>query len=145
MRYIYKNITKSLQLLTLASPLRNSVSQVPLGANATIELSYPGLDLYLPHILARLDEGSNNITHVVLREQAEAKVLAATKPAVLPKPIPVPEPSMVTNVQPAIYVDKTKEIVKEVPKVEVITETPAVEIIATETIKPAKKADKEIK
>ena len=75
MQYTYKNITKTLHLLTLVSPQRNSVSHVPLGAGATIELSYPGLDMYLPHILARLDEGGNDITHIVLRQKENAKTL----------------------------------------------------------------------
>ena len=53
MVYIYKNITKTSQLLTLVSNQHNSVSHITVGVGATVELSYPGLDMYLPHILAR--------------------------------------------------------------------------------------------
>ncbi len=113
MSYTYKNITNSTQLLTLPSQQRNSVSHIHLAAGSTIELAYPGLDMYLPHILARM-EGTANVTHTILRQneatKAAAQAAAALAPTTPAKPA-VTKPNIVagnpTAVRPGIYIDKT--------------------------------------
>ena len=101
--YIYKNITKTSQLLTLVSNQHNSVSHITVGVGATVELSYPGLDIYLPHILARLDEGKNNITAEVIRKNS-----VAIKSTVKPVATFSTSSASPTIVQPGIYVAETK-------------------------------------
>jgi hypothetical protein len=102
--FVYKNITKSLQTLTLVSAQRNSVTHVHIGPGSTIDLNYPGLDQYMPHILARLDEGGNDITHKILRKNAETpKVVAPAKP----RPLPPQNQVLTSEVAPGRYVDKT--------------------------------------
>lgn len=105
MVYTYKNITKTSQLLTLVSNQHNSVSHITIGVGATIELSYPGLDMYLPHILARLDEGKNNITATVLRNNSAATVKTTVKPVANTSTTSASP----TSVKPGIYVDKSKD------------------------------------
>ena len=138
MRYLYKNITTTGKLLSLLSQDRHSVSHIPVGPSTTIELEYPGLDLYLPHILALINESGQDITHLVLRELEENKK-AASKVAPVPnKPFVFPT-NQTTAVKPGIYVDnKVEEVVKtEAVKVEVkapvIESVPVVET-STETV-----------
>jgi len=145
MRYTYKNITKTSQLLTLASQQRNSVAHIPLGAGSVIELSYPGLDLYIPHILARIDEGGNDITHIVLRDQATAKAAPTISTPVVPpavSPKQVVESPNPTAVKPGIYVDNTPKI-KPVEQVTPAQVAPVLEIKPEQAVKietPAEEA-----
>jgi len=125
MAYTYKNITKISQLLTLPSPQRNTVSHIHLAPNATIDLAYPGLDMYMPHILARM-EGTTNVTHIVLRQNDNAKAAiqaASTPKTATPSPAAVSQPARIagnpTAVKPGVYVAKepatTKPVVAVVP------------------------------
>ena len=128
MVYTYKNITKTSQLLTLVSNQHNSVSHITVGVGATIELSYPGLDIYLPHILARLDEGKNNITASVLRNNA-TEVKTTEKPVANTS---TSSSASSTIVKPGIYVDNSsKQTTKAATtKVSKAVATSAVEVPA---------------
>lgn len=113
MRYIYKNITPETKILTLLSEDKSSVSSVPLGANSRLEISNNNLDIYVPHILARIDEHGNDISHLVLRaEKDEVPVVVApltdnepiSVPVILPiidnagtQPIQITEPDAVVT------------------------------------------------
>ena len=129
MVYTYKNITKTNQLLTLVSNQHNSVSHITVGVGATIELSYPGLDMYLPHILARLDEGKNNITATVLRNNATA---ASVKPTTKPVANTSSSSNSPTIVKPGIYVNKTTDTVVAATTKVSAKATPAVPAIKAE-------------
>jgi hypothetical protein len=91
-------------LLTLVSNQHNSVSHITVGVGATVELSYPGLDMYLPHILARLDEGKNNITATVLRNNSTAAKVTTKPVANVSTSSTSP-----TIVKPGIYVDNSTQ------------------------------------
>lgn len=92
MRYIYKNITEETKILTLLSEDKASVSSVPLGPGARLEISNANLDIYVPHILARIDEHGNDISHLILRaaEDAAAKAPVVEAPVVKDEPVVVP-------------------------------------------------------
>lgn len=82
MRFIYKNITEETKIVSLLSDDKASVSSIPLGAGARLEVENSNLDIYVPHILARLDENGNDISHIVLRNQELPK---AETPAPAPQ------------------------------------------------------------
>lgn len=115
MSYTYKNITKTTQLLTLPSAQRNTISHIHLAPNSSIDLSYPGLDMYMPHILARMD-GGINITHTVLRQNDNAKSVASPEAATTPAATTptVSKPAVTetriagnpTAVRPGVYLEK---------------------------------------
>lgn len=88
MRYIYKNITEETKILTLLSEDKASVSSVPLGSGARLEISNANLDIYVPHILARIDENGNDISHMILRAAEDKPVVEA--PATVNEPVVVP-------------------------------------------------------
>ena len=145
MRYIYKNITAKSVLLSLASENKHSVSHVPIGPSSTIELSYPGLDLYLPHILARMNESGIDITHLVLRASEDAKVAAEKANVKVEPKKQVFSESQTSEVKPGIYVEKeasapvVKEVVKEVePEVKVVepVKEPEVKVVEAPAADP---------
>ena len=129
MRYIYKNITATSRLLSLVSQDSHSVSHVPIGAGTTIELSYPGLDLYLPHILARLNEGGQDITHLVLRSNAVTQAAKTASKLVANKPVaqaaPASAAGMTTAVKPGVYVENNKSVAAQVAAEAAATPVPA--------------------
>jgi hypothetical protein len=75
MGYIYKNITDKHQLIAVVNDAGTDVSHVPVGPGARIEVTRPTLDVYLPHVLARLNEAGNDITHIVMRQNEEYKAI----------------------------------------------------------------------
>ena len=107
MRFIYKNITETTQILTLLSDDKTQVTSIPLGAGARVEVSNGNLDIYVPHILARVDENGYDISHTVVQA-----VAADTKSAELSKS--VPEKVVVANepvVAPIAPVEPTEPVV----------------------------------
>jgi hypothetical protein len=70
MRFIYKNITETTQIVTLLSDDKTQVTSIPLGAGARVEVSNGNLDIYVPHILSRIDENGYDISHSVVQAAA---------------------------------------------------------------------------
>lgn len=78
MRNIYKNITENTVILNLLSTDKTSVTSIPLGAGSRVEVENSNLDIYVPHMLARLDESGNDISHSVIQAAAaDAKAAEA--------------------------------------------------------------------
>ncbi len=77
MSYVYKNITNQPQLIAVVNESRTDVSHIPLSPGARIELNEPTLDMYMPHILARLNGDGQDITHMILRQAEEQKAALA--------------------------------------------------------------------
>ena len=73
MSYIYKNITSIPQLIAVVNESRTDVSHIPLSPGARIELNEATLDMYMPHILARINNDGQDITHMILRQAEEQK------------------------------------------------------------------------
>ena len=68
----YKNITNVTQILAVVSEDKTSVSHVPLDPGAVLEVN-ANLDIYVPHILAKLDASDVNISHLVVKARQEIK------------------------------------------------------------------------
>lgn len=114
MRYIYKNITEETKILTLLSEDKASVSSVPLGSGARLEISNANLDIYVPHILARIDDNGNDISHMILRAAEDKPVVAP----VVEAPAPVNEPVVVPVVLPVVTESAPTDEVAEAPVAE---------------------------
>lgn len=77
MRYIYQNKSDEPKVVTLVNELKTSISHIPMAAGARLELSYPGLDTFVPHVLARVNENGTDISHTVIAAQRAAAESAA--------------------------------------------------------------------
>ena len=77
MRYIYQNKSDQSKVVTLVNELKTSISHIPMAAGAKLELSYPGLDTFVPHVLARVNEQGTDISHTVIAAQRAAAESAA--------------------------------------------------------------------
>lgn len=77
MSYTYKNITDQTHLIAVLNESRTDVSHIPVSPGAKIEVAEPTLDVYLPHILARMSsDGSQDITSQILRQNEDLKKIA---------------------------------------------------------------------
>lgn len=135
--FIYKNASNVIRTLTLVAQTGSSASFITIGPGATIELPYPGLDMFVPHLLLRVTREGVDISHVVLanRERESEKktakeVVVKVAPVVPEPPLPVVPPlteelSNKTN-QVSVNEPEVKPEVIEVTKVaEAQPETPA--------------------
>lgn len=75
MSFKYKNITNTTQILAIVSEDKTSVSHVSLEPGATLEVNV-NLDIFVPHILAKLDAEDVNISHLVIKARQELKAFA---------------------------------------------------------------------
>jgi hypothetical protein len=125
MGYTYKNITDKHQLIAVVNDAGTDVSHVPVGPGARIEVSRPTLDVYLPHVLARLNEAGNDITHIVMRQNEDYKTIRAAdakKMEQVPTPVtttlPVP-----TDIKPLVLTPAEEKLPEpeEVPAPKVVT------------------------
>lgn len=105
MSYIYLNNTNQTRIITLVSENRSSASHITIAAGSKIELSYPGLDAYVPHMLLRINELGQNISYLV-------------KPVITEK----------TRLKLAAEAEAKKEVKEEVKEVLV----PAIEVAVVE-------------
>ena len=82
MRYIYENRSDVAHVVTLVSENKSSISHIPMGPKSRLELSYPGLDVYVPHWLRRVNDAGMDIsaTIVASRELAPAKTVEVKEP-----------------------------------------------------------------
>ena len=82
MRYIYENRSDVAHVVTLVSENKSSISHIPMGPKARLELPYPGLDVYVPHWLRRVNDAGMDIsaTIVASRELAPAKPIEVKEP-----------------------------------------------------------------
>ncbi len=82
MRYIYENRSDVAHVVTLVSENKSSISHIPMGPNARLELSYPGLDVYVPHWLRRVNDAGMDISASIVasRELAPAKPIEVKEP-----------------------------------------------------------------
>lgn len=72
MSFKYKNITNTTQTLAVVSEDKTSVSHMSVEPGAIIEVN-ANLDIYVPHILAKLDASDVNISHLVTKARQELK------------------------------------------------------------------------
>jgi len=112
-RYIYSNRTEEIKIVTLISEARTSCNHLPMSPGSKIELNYPGLDMYVPHCLARLDEAGNDISYVVIKER-ENKLLELKRAQKDSKSEETKEPSneVNENKQEEVKVEEDKKPVE---------------------------------
>lgn len=60
MRYVYKNVTSNNQSVLLASKNQDTVGTRLFTPGSTLELDYPGLNLYVPNLLSCTIIGDTN-------------------------------------------------------------------------------------
>ncbi len=82
MRYIYENRSDVAHVVTLVSENKSSISHIPMGPKSRLELSYPGLDVYVPHWLRRVNDAGMDISATIV----------ANRELNLAKPVEVKEP-----------------------------------------------------
>ena len=68
MKYIYTNVTGTIQSVLLASKEQDQVGVRTFTPGASLELTYPGLNLYVPNILSCLVLPNPEIMFVELEQ-----------------------------------------------------------------------------
>ena len=106
MKYVYTNITGTIQSVLLASKKQDSVNMRTFTPGATLELDYPGLNLYVPNILSCV---IIDVKHHVVPEPIVVPPIPA--PIVVPEPVvvPLPVPAPIVVPEPAPIVSPTHE------------------------------------
>lgn len=124
MQYTYTNVTQQIQTCYLASKDQNSVSVRTFVPGASLTLDYPGLNMYVPQYLSRMEidvefDGPAAPAIVVPTPVVEAVI----EPVVIQEPAPVViQPPAAEEVPPVV-----EPVVVEPPSVELPIETPIVE------------------
>ena len=127
MKYIYKNVTLTNQNVLLASKNQDTVGVRTFSPGATLELDYPGLNLYVPSILSCMIIGDEQsvipIVETPIVQLAPVVVLPTPKleesipvlvvpPILKAEPAPKPISVVVPPVPKAVTISKS-EIAKE--------------------------------
>lgn len=123
MRHIYENRTRQVQRLFLLTEDNKSGNQIILSPGSKIELSYPGLDKYVPHLLIKFNEQGFNISNAVVANRRKAQLDSKSEdqaPAVDSKPVELVSPEapkeapVVAPITPVDPVITEKLVVEEV-------------------------------
>jgi hypothetical protein len=137
MKYIYKNVTSVPATVLLATKNQDSITTCVFSPNASIELDYPGLNMYVPNPLSCIIIEHSNMVQ---------------KPEVIVEPIKVVVPKAVEPVideGPKITEDEITDIINSGELLEPAALTPAVDTNfalvpppspSIQVIKPAAKA-----
>lgn len=115
MSYIYKNITSEMHLIGVVNDSGTDVSHMPLAPGAQIEVSNTSLDVYMPHILARILPNGTDITYTVLRRKEDVVEAPVVEAPVVEAPVveaPVVEAPVVEAPVVEAPVAKEKKVKK---------------------------------
>lgn len=104
MRHIYENKSGKVHRLFLMTENKTSGNQMVFISGARIELNYPGLDNYVPHLLTKVNEYGFDVSASIEAERRSR--------------LPRPEVQVVANSE------DNKSV--ELPSTEVKLETPAI-------------------
>ena len=149
--FIYKNASNVIRTLTLVAQTGSSASFITIGPGATIELPYPGLDMFVPHLLLRVTREGVDISHVVLanreresnKKSAKEVVVVNLAPVASESPLPVVNTLVedpATNSDPVP--EKVVEPQPEVPAVLKADSTPDAPQKSKSIFTSSKKANK---
>ena len=147
MKYIYINHTAFTQTCLLATKNQETVGVRTFAPGAIFELDYPGLNMYVPHILACSEMDVEHKEPVVISVEPisvvePAPVVELPEVVIPPVEEPIVEPvvEIVPEVVPAV---ESAPVVEEVPPVVEETATPVLSAKpAKAKAKPAKKTKK---
>lgn len=120
MRHIYENQSGKVHRLFLITEDKNGGNQMVFVPGSKIELNYPGLDNYVPHLLAKINEHGYNISasveaqrrSLLLPEKSEVVVTVEDNKSVEPVS-PVVELVVVTTEEVSEVKLEAKPEVKE--------------------------------
>ena len=115
MRYSYTNISKVSHSIPLLSENKTSIRHIFIRPEEVIELSYPGLDLYVPSIFLR---------NVIGREIGFISKPVAALPVVEPVVEHVVEPVVEVIIEEATEPVSEELVIIEEPAVEKVVATP---------------------
>lgn len=129
MRHIYENRSGKVHRLFLITEDRNGGNQMVFVPGSRIDLGYPGLDNYVPHLLAKINEHGYDISMTV--EAQRRSLLSDTK-----------SEDVVTSedTKPSEPVSPVVELVPEVKAAEVVVEAEEPEADKKKLAKEPKKS-----
>ena len=116
MKYIYRNVTHETQSVLLADKEQTFVNTKMFAPGATLELDYPGLNLYVPNILSCIAINTpkivNEETTSIKQVEHVEKLEKLEKPINVSKNITIEKPTIVEKPKPKINMKKTAKKAK---------------------------------